>query len=349
MTEQREKLSAEELAIVLSHYDLGLVQEVREFARGSHRAPKVTIRTDRGRFILKRRPAGKNDPYRVAFAHELQNYLAKKNFPLPHLIGTKEGNISMLRLGDHVYEVFEFIPGERYDGGLVATYEAGKVLGLYHRLVREYHPKWTPPRGHYHNSPVVRQQLKEIPVRLPAKVPIDGKEKELESVCAQLRDTYDNAAVRIDKLGLPKWEMQIVHSDWHPGNMLFREGHVVAVIDYDAARIQPRITDMANGVLQFSLQTGSRDPETWPAEPDESRSRRFIRGYDEMDQLSLAELDTIPLLMVEALIAEVSQPIWTHGTFARIDGFRFLKMVVRKTDWLMKFGKQLTQDLKEAT
>jgi len=127
--------------------------------------------------------------------------------------------------------------------------------------------------------------------------------------------------------------------------MLFKDGHVVAVIDYDAARIQPRAMDVANGVLQFSLVTGSRDPETWPDVVDESRAKRFIRGYDEINVLSVAELACIPHLMEEAFIAEAVIPIWAGGTFASIDGFRFLKMVERKVTWIAKAGGKLFNDL----
>ena len=48
--------------------------------------------------------------------------------------------------------------------------------------------------------------------------------------------TYRQAADAVDELGLESWPKQIVHADWHPGNMLFRDNHVVAVIDYDSAR-----------------------------------------------------------------------------------------------------------------
>ena len=342
--EDRDKLTAEELAIVLSHYDLGLVQEVREFARGSHRAAKLVVRTNRGRYLLKRRPQGRTDPYRVAFAHELQPFLLQKHFPLPHLIGTKEGNHSMVRLGDSVCEVFEFIDGEPYDQSLLATYESGKMLGLYHSVVADYHPRWKPPSGHYHNAPVIRQYLQGIPDRLAEITAGKRTIGEVRPVADELLQFYDRAAEAAEQQGLLEWEAQIVHSDWHPGNMLFKEGHVVAVIDYDAARVQPRAMDVANGVLQFSLLTGSREPETWPEYTDESRAKRFLRGYDEINVLSVAELRTVPQLMSEAFIAEAIIPIWGSGMFASIDGLRFLKMVARKVARIVRHGGQLSSE-----
>ncbi len=345
LTTTRDKLSAEELAIVLSHYDLGLVQEVREFARGSHRAAKLVLRTDRGRYLLKRRPQGRTDPHRVAFAHELQTYLIQKQFPLPHLIGTREGNHSMVQLGDSVCEVFEFIDGQPYDGGLLPTYQAGKMLGLYHRLVYEYEPKYRPPEGHYHNAAIIRQYLANLPARMANVHRTPHPASEIERVSAALKEAYEAAAAAADALDLPEWEPQIVHSDWHPGNMLFREGHVVAVIDYDAARVQPRVMDVANGVLQFSMVTGTRNPDNWPDYTDESRVKRFLRGYDEINILSVAELKCVPHLMQEALIAEAVIPVWNTGRFASLDGVSFLRMVRRKVAWIAANAARLAANV----
>lgn len=334
MASQREKLTSEELARVLSNYDLGIVHGVQEFPRGHHGAAKVVIVTDRGKYLLKRRPRGKNDPYRVAFAHALQSFLAEKSFPLPYLIGTRDHNNSMLKIGDAIYEMFEFIESEPYDNGLVATYEAGKMLGLYHRLVEHYEAEWNPPSGHYHNSPRVRKSFVQLGEKLHESVKAQGREKALIAGLTELRNAYKGAAKLVDEIGMRKWESQIVHSDWHPGNMLFNQGHVVAVIDFDAARVQPRVADIANGALQFSLTTGGRDLSTWPDKTDELRAKRFLRGYDEMIVISEAELKAIPPLMQEALIAQAVFPILRTGTFAGFDGFGFLEVVLRKVRWL---------------
>jgi len=118
---------------------------------------------------------------------------------------------------------------------------------------------------------------------------------------------------------------------------------VVAVIDYDAARIQQRIIDTANGALQFSILGGGDDPAQWPDYIDESRFKRFLRGYDSVpDQvLSRAEVACVPWLMIEALIAESVIPIAATGSFARLEGMGFLKMVERKVRWLQQHCDKL--------
>jgi Ser/Thr protein kinase RdoA (MazF antagonist) len=127
--------------------------------------------------------------------------------------------------------------------------------------------------------------------------------------------------------------------------MLFRGSRVVAVIDYDAARVQQRVLDAANGALQFSIIGGDEDPGQWPDYIDETRFRRFLRGYDSVPDcvLSRAEIEAIPHLMIEALIAESVIPIANTGFFARMEGLGFLRMVQRKVKWLQAHAEEVVE------
>jgi hypothetical protein len=159
---QRETFSAEELAIVLSHFDIGVLDSIVEFPRGSRKAPKLLVVSEQGKFLLKRRARGKDDPFKVAFTHALQLYLAAKQFPLPHLIGTKRENNSMLQWRNGVYELFEYIPGQGYPQTLEATFDSGRVLALYHKLLEDFKSEWNPPTGSYHMAPAVESGLRSI-------------------------------------------------------------------------------------------------------------------------------------------------------------------------------------------
>src|SRR5688500_9740521 len=166
---QRETFTLEELAVVLSHFDIGVIDSVVEFPRGSRKAPKLLIVSEQGKFLLKRRARGKDDPFKVAFCHAIQLYLASKQFPLPHLIGTKKDNNSMLQWRNGVYELFEYIPGQGYPQTLEATFDSGRILSLYHKLLQDFRSEWQPSGGSYHAAPSVEQGLRIIPNVLPAQ------------------------------------------------------------------------------------------------------------------------------------------------------------------------------------
>ena len=334
----REQFSAEELAIVMSHFDIGVIDSIVEYPRGSRKAPKLLIVAEHGKYLLKRRARGKDDPYKVAFSHALQLYLANKQFPLPHLVGTRKDNNSMLQWRNSVYELFEYIPGQAYPQTLESTFDSGRVLSLYHKLLQDFKSQWQPSGGSYHMAPSVETGLKAIPASLQS-----GGDADVMKVISYLHESYRHAADTCEHLGMDTWPKQIVHADWHPGNMLFRDNRVVAVIDYDSARLLPRIIDIANGVLQFSIIGGDEDVSKWPDYLDESRFKRFLRGYDEVMLLSQAEIRAMPYLMIEALIAEAVFPIAATGQFGRMDGTAFLQMVDRKVKWMQREADKLVE------
>lgn len=342
MSDRREQLTPEELDAVLGQYELGTIRQVSEFARGSHAATKLMIVTDSGKFLLKRHSKELGDARRVMFAHNLQRFLASRSFPLPHLVNTRHENSSMLKIGERSYEVFEFIDGETYDKSLPSTHEAGKTLGLYHALVRDFQSSWSPTQSHYHDAESVYEAFPVVGHALEDTSSVAGHKRDLKDVLKKLRSFYVQAVMEVNALGLLDWETQIVHSDWHPGNLLFDAGHVIAVLDHESAQIRPCVTDIANGCLQFSFIAGGRDLSNWKPDTDEARAREFLRGYSEIGRVSELELRAIPFLMQEVVIAQSLPPIIRTSRFASLDGFHFLRTMLEKVYWLRENGHRLT-------
>ena len=343
-TQQRAKFSTFELATVLSNYDIGVIDAIQDFPRGSRKAPKLLIKTDTGLYLLKRRPPSREDTRKVAFCHELQVDLARKQFPLPHLIGTKRDGSTMLRLENHIYELFEYIQGSAFDGSEDEIRDSGRILGLFHKLLAEHEPQnYDPPEISYHANRTVYAALERLPQTLAKLAEDEAQKREANQLSAYLAQQYREAAEAVEDAGLERWPKQIVHSDWHPGNMLYRSGRVVGVIDYDTARIYQRIIDIANGALQFSDQRTGADPTQWPDGIDETRFRTFIAGYEGVPNcvLSKAEIRVMPLLMIEAKIAEAVVPVANTGKFASLGGLTYLQTAKRKVAWLREHADEL--------
>jgi homoserine kinase type II len=330
----RERFAPSELAVVLSHYDLGVIHSAKEFARGSRRSPKLLLSSDSGRFLLKRRAQGRDDPRRVEFAHALARHLRTRRFPAPTLHETRDGAATVLALDGRVYELFEFVDGERFSGSLDETMHAGRTLARFHRAIEGLESAWLPPPGGYHNADAVRSGLNAVPSTAASHDSVIGHEAELLALAQRLHECYDEAAEAAQNCGLRDMPVWIVHGDWHPGNVLFREGRVCAVLDFDSVRRGPQLLDVANGMLQFSILRGSGDPEHWPDFFDQPRMRRFLMGYASREPLEPAHRRAIPHLMIESLIGECVVPIAATGSFGRMPGFGVLQMVHRKVGWI---------------
>jgi len=338
----RATFDAGELAKVCSRYDVGEIENVKEYRRGSSRSPKVTLKTTRGAYLLKRRSAeSPSVPARVQFSHAVQRHLAERRFPLPALVALRGSGETSLLLDGFVYELFEFVPGNAYDASLDATGDAGRLLAYFHKLLGSFEPegRLRPRLGAcFHNASGLANHLDIVGRRLTDRGSHSG-------VADKLKDLYADAAVRAEEMGVAGWPAQIIHGDWHPGNMVFRGSRTVAIIDYDTVRLSPRAIDLANGALQFSITRRGDDPTQWPPGLDEGRLKRFCRGYDLVKGciISTAELEALPWLMVEALIVEAAVPIAATGGFGGLEPGPFLRMIDAKAAWIVQHAQRLTE------
>lgn len=338
-----------EIVTVCSRYEFGAINRARPYERGSRRSPKMVLDTEAGPVLIKRRAPRHGGAPRVRFCHMIQKKLEHRSYPVAKLLLTRDG-ATCVYLPDasgqeHAYEAFEFVVGKRFDRSAEAAGESGVALARFHRGAADLHlaptPEggYEPPRTCYHGVELVIHQLGLLGERLGGGEHVD--------VCAALQRSYVDAMRRVDELGFAGWPVQIIHGDWHPGNLVFRDRRVAAVLDLDSARLTPRCIDVAGGALQFSITRKGLDPQAWPEGLDMDRFRAFVRGYDGVEAcvLSRAECSALASLMIEALIAEVVIPIVATGRFGAIGPGPMLRMVARKTAWIESNAPEIAEAL----
>ncbi len=321
--------SSEELAKVLSHYNIGIIHQAKPLSAGSKHTPKLVIMSDQGKFLLKRHAKGKDDFKRIELAHLVQNHLSSKKFPITALIETSDSKSTFLRLNNHLYEMFHFASGIRYDGSAEATIDSGRQLGRFHLYMLDFCPEWTPAIESFHDSSKVRRHLKSI----GAERPLNDNEK-VRQVADALMVFYNSSSIRVNEMGFDSWASQIVHGDWHPGNMLFEKGKISVVLDFESVKISPAIIDLANGMLQFSIVGNRPNPADWPDYLDQAKLVQFLSGYREIMDLDKYKINSLLDLMIETMIAEAILPVAETGFFGNLGGLDFLKMIQRKVRWI---------------
>ena len=331
------RFTSEELADVLSRYDIGKIRKVMRLVGGSKHAPKIVVTTTQGRFLLKRRLRDKDDVYRVAFAHAVQSHLAKRYFPVAPLVATRDEFGTILQLSNNVYELFKFVGGVRYTGSAEATIDTGRQLAKFHQYLTDFKFEWEPLKASCHNSTMVRRHLKTI-----ASDILQSNERKVHRCGEELMSLYNSASVQVNQLDFDSWPKQVVHGDWHPGNMLFNKDKIVAVFDFDSVKIAQPVTDLANAMLQFSLVGYHPNPADWPDYLDQAKLVQVLEGYREVINLDKDHLASLPDLMIETMIAEAVLPIAATGFFGNLKGTDFLNMIVRKARWINDNRKILT-------
>lgn len=328
-------LTPTDLAVVLSHFDLGVIEAIEPIERGSIRSPKFLIRAQKGRFVVKRRLEKSDDLERVAFSHSVQSHLVSKGFPAPPLVKTARSRGTVVIHGERLYELLGYVHGTRYDGSVAQTAAAGAALARLHDILSGFAPPVAPARV-AGKGELVRAQLRVIGERGTS---------EARRVASALEEAYARSEACLEALGVGGWSEVVIHGDWHPGNVIFSGGDVAGVTDYDTARMAPRVVDVANGIMQFSITREEGHPRTWPDHLDLDRFRAFRGGYHHVARVALGpeESRAIPALMVEAMVGESVGPIATTGRFAAIEGGAFLEMVGRKVVWIEREASRLSE------
>jgi len=337
----------DELDTVLARFDIGRIDRAQEFRRGSRSAPKLKIWSSLGEFLLKRRSLERHPEVRIRFAHQLQATLARHGYPIAGLMPDRRTGETLVIIDGHAYELFHFVTGDRFDKTARATIRAAEMLARLHRHSRDIDASVLPPAS-FHASPAARAALDRLERSILAAEPGTDPERVARLV-QELREIYGRAVEEIRDLGFASLRSAVVHGDWHPGNVIFtpRSDYrsIAAVIDFDSARNEPWVTEVANGMLQFAILSDAKlSPLEWDAGFDPKRLQAFLHGYlGAADRpLTLEERSMIPWLMIEAMVAESAIPVANQGTFAELQGSAFMDLVSRKCEWVRQHRKSIS-------
>lgn len=290
-------LSEEEIEALLPQYHIGTL--ILQYRPGGGTAnANAFITTEDGHYLVKRRnPMYSAEAY-VAFDHRLMEHLSLRGVPAPLAERTRAGSRWLVHNGS-IYEMYRRVPGSPHDPGSIPQIRAaGKALAGFHKAVRDFSPPPGKEWPRYRDPEVVRVAVQRAWDRLRPLLSAEDASyllEQVEMVCTCLPDQRYQA--------LPKL---VVHGDYHPANLLFLGDRLSGIFDLDWATVQPRILDLADGIVFFA---GERSgpmldnditslTQTW--RPSAPRTGAFMEAYLEAEELSAEEVDALPL-MVRAL------------------------------------------------
>jgi len=333
----RAKFQAREVAQVLSHYDLGVIAEIREYRRGSRRAPKLKLRCERGEFLLKRRaPARDRDRSRdrAAAGHVLETLAANAGVSVAGLVPLRSGG-TLLELGEQFYEVHRWIPGTRYSHHIEQARAAGTALAGLHAAFHDIELLHELPQGGFSDIAAVRRAVVAAGDRAQ-HARADTSATRLQHTLGAIDKHLDRVEIKLLQKGLPLQRSAICHGDFHPGNTLWIDDALAAVIDFDSVRRESLAAELANALMQFSSRArADRDPTKWPVGLLAENLQAFGAGYASMHGDATREMaPLVPWLMIAAIAAEAASPIARDGNFAGIAAVPVLESALSMMDWI---------------
>ena len=249
-------------------------------SRGAVLRPVVEI--GETRYVLRRQPPDLTLAD-ARFRHAFMAHLTATGLPVPALLPAADGHTWAL-VGDGVYELQTYLDGHPYLSSGVASgarLEAAAVmLGQLHQASADF--AWEP-----HTWPEERSAAKVASsyVNLIA----EAAENDVLSPALQhgLARVAEGCAARVEQasasLQMADAPQLHIHGDYQPHHLAFAEPDVSAIYDFDAARYELRLIELAYSLVYFTgLRWDAREGPTPPLVDDGLdilAAHRFLRAY----------------------------------------------------------------------
>jgi Ser/Thr protein kinase RdoA (MazF antagonist) len=320
---------------------------------GSILRPVVAVGEER--YVVRRQPPDLTVED-ARFRHAFMRHLADAGLPVPPLLPRSRGETWAV-IGDDVYELQGWREGHPFlssgpasDARLVA---AATTLGRLHQASADFAEPphvWPEERA----APALAAAYVEM-IREAA-----GAEGHSVAVMHGLTRVADACAARIDpsnaalavQPGPPELH---IHGDYQPHNLAFDSAGVCAIYDFEAARWEARVLEVAYTLLTFTgLRWDGREGLTPPLADDGldlSRAARFLRAYgaeappaeDEAALLSDAVALVFPIVLANGALEDLVFPEDYAGLPAEEDALARLHWADTFWLWLDRYREALAE------
>ncbi|MDF2714835.1 MAG: homoserine kinase [Paenibacillus sp.] len=241
----QQELDRQEVMQALDAYGIRPDEPIAALTGGTANRNYV-IRSSGQVRILRRRSAKYSGDDWIDYEEQYLLHMGEKGIPVPVPLPTAQGS-RRCTVGKGTYQLFPYMDGESYDPydpeQLAA---AGAFLGTVHRAAEDFCTECVKSLPRYDNPAVISEALNKV---LHERRDMSHPERRtLDSmlVCSErVRERLSDEVYR----GLPH---TVIHGDYHPANVAYRNGRICALYDFDWISLQPRVRDIADLIVYFA-------------------------------------------------------------------------------------------------
>ncbi|MFK7694296.1 phosphotransferase enzyme family protein [Paenibacillus sp. HJGM_3] len=256
--------------------------------------------------VLRRRNSKYSGEAQLRYEAEYLRHMAAHGIPVPAPLHNRMGQLWTVSNDGGVYQLYPFLGGQPFDRERIEQVEdAGRFLAALHDAGESFVPLASRTFPRYDRPADMMEAVESVrsdrhSVLLPEEKRIfDFLIARLQSLQAQLSDTVYWA--------LPA---AVIHGDYHPANVKYAGNRVCGLFDFDWVGVQPRIRDVADGLIYFSgvrddlLDGGDIFSLTRACTFAPERCRAFLQAYqsEASRRLDDRELACLPWQMTARLI-----------------------------------------------
>lgn len=206
-----------------------------------------------------------NSPERQGAVNRCIEYLRQKGMPVPAIHRTADGRTFAVH-EEHTLTLMDYVPGTTYDGSKEQLREAGVLLGRLHRTLGNARLSPAATGEVYPNDPDFLESLLRF-------------EGVIGNVAAALLQSFESVP---ESFPLPQ---QLGHYDFNGSNLLFQNGKISGLLDFDLIRTAERARDIA--VAMYKLNRGKQSLR---------RQQLFLDAYRSAHVLDEQEIKALPEL-----------------------------------------------------
>jgi homoserine kinase len=254
----------EDLACILSHYDLGAYVDSESIGQGAVQT-NYLVATTRGRFVFRYYETRSRAS--VLFERDLLLYLGERRYPCPAPLRNRQGAYVGVHR-DKPFVLFKFLEGHHVEHpGARHRQQLVQRAAELQRITAGFRSRYTPYRWNY--DPGLCRAL--------------ARAEAMQLDTAGAHDKFAWLVRELAALDLPSsLPRGICHCDFHFSNVLFQGDEFVALLDFD---------DANRTFLQFDL-VGLIEAWAWPDATDVLdlvEARRIAQAYSSHRPLSAIE------------------------------------------------------------
>lgn len=258
---------------IADQFDLGKILEIERFT-GGLAAPKVSVITPRGRFVIAKYTLGDGSIFKnkskVSLAKEIELLIALKGLQVPHYLSDQSDNCILERDGFGI-TVYKHLPGEHItDLNEKQVFQLGLFLGAFHSQGAQLKADFSGRKIFYDFSPEQFEKKKLYAYKQTNKI--------LKSVVPEIeKGVLSNM---LDK-SLPQGP---IHVDIKTDNLLFAGNKLTGVIDFGNFYNGPYILDLGKAIVFNCTKEGFIDKKLMNS---------MLRGYNKSRKLNKQEMRSL--------------------------------------------------------
>jgi len=321
---EEEFLSSQIEEVVRTDYDLGEVDRVEQIFGGTENLSFAAVTKDgdgEHRYFVRKYKYGTKER-EIRYEHALVRHILDKGFELPaRVFENRHGDTLVTReelLGTErvrrFFAVYEMLGGENKYTWTTnrctdAEYDdAARVLARFHQAAFDFEPG-----DLAREQPPIMDYVATMPGTFngyAANVTGTKYDHYFLSQLPGILEAIDRGlALAPDLEGLPRCP---VFCDYHPGNLKWGDEHGVGLFDFDWAKLDYRIFDIAIGIVYFCTSWEDKDDNELRLD----KAEIFLNAYQDEASRSAApgpltdgELAVLPRMLAIAALYVVSWDI----------------------------------------